>query len=315
VIGLIAFTTGFSIYFFLDDPPFIPPPTLGISPRVFTASKLISSEFSGPNTKLLKFAAPRSFLAVQPLTDGFEPIWSVYIKDDDIQVERAYTPRMGVDGDGNLLFWVKNYPKGEVGRWLHSKIPGDSIEMRGPLKTWPWKEDAYDEIVMISGGTGITPFIQLFNRVISNPTLTSHTRFTLLHSSRIPGELPPPALFDPLTTFSKANPEKFKFHVFVDEKDGSISPSYVPSIKEGRVTEKELKSCIVFEKPRNAWWMRLFGNPAPQDGTPRRILFLVCGPEAMVGAIAGPYGRNLSQGPVGGILGKMGYSSDQVYKL
>jgi len=85
---------------------------------------------------------------------------------------------------------------------------------------------------------------------------------------------------DPLTKFSKANPEKFKFHVFVDEKDGSISPSYVPSIKEGRVTEKELKSCIAFEKPRNAWWMKLFGNPAPQDGTPRRILFLVCGPEA-----------------------------------
>ena len=35
----------------------------------------------------------------------------------------------------------------------------------------------------------------------------------------------------------------------------------------------------------------------------------------MVGAIAGPYGRNLSQGPVSGILGSMGYSSDQVYKL
>jgi cytochrome-b5 reductase len=150
VVCLIAFTTGFSIYFFLDDPSSIPPITLGISPRVFTASKLISSEFSGPNTKLLKFAAPRSFLAAQPSTDGFDPIWSVYIKDDDIQVERAYTPLMGVDGDGNLLFWVKKYPKGEVGRWLHSKIPGDSIEMRGPLKTWPWKEDAYDEIVMVS---------------------------------------------------------------------------------------------------------------------------------------------------------------------
>jgi len=187
--------------------------------------------------------------------------------------------------------------------------------MRGPLQTWPWKEDTYDEIVMISGGTGITPFIQLFNKVISNPTSTSHTRFTLLHSSRIPAELPPPALLDPLTTFSKANPEKFKFHVFVDDKDGSISPSYVPTIKEGRITEKELKSCLGFEKPRNAWWTRLFWDAAPQDETPQRILFLVCGPEVMVGAIAGPYGRNLSQGPVSGILGNMGYSSDQVYKL
>lgn len=152
MISLIAFAAGFSIYFFLDDPRTIPPTTPGnysISPRVFTASKLISTEFSGPNAKLLKFAAPRSFLAAQS-TDGFDPIWSVYIKDDDIQVERAYTPLMGVDGDGNLLFWIKKYPKGEVGRWLHSKIPGDSIEMRGPLKTWPWKEGAYDDVVMVN---------------------------------------------------------------------------------------------------------------------------------------------------------------------
>ena len=35
----------------------------------------------------------------------------------------------------------------------------------------------------------------------------------------------------------------------------------------------------------------------------------------MIGAIAGPYGRNLSQGPIEGILGKLGYTSNQVYKL
>lgn len=35
----------------------------------------------------------------------------------------------------------------------------------------------------------------------------------------------------------------------------------------------------------------------------------------MVSAIAGPYGRNFAQGPVGGILKEMGYTSDQVWKL
>jgi cytochrome-b5 reductase len=108
----------------------------------------------------------------------------------------------------------------------------------------------------------------------------SHTRFTLLHSSRIPEELPPPALLYPLTTFSKANPDKFKFHVFVDDKGGSISPPHIPPMKEGRITEKELKSCLGLEKPRDSWWTRLFGKTTPQDETPRRILFLVCGPEA-----------------------------------
>ena len=35
----------------------------------------------------------------------------------------------------------------------------------------------------------------------------------------------------------------------------------------------------------------------------------------MISAIAGPYGRNFSQGAVGGILGRMGITSDRVYKL
>ena len=35
----------------------------------------------------------------------------------------------------------------------------------------------------------------------------------------------------------------------------------------------------------------------------------------MVTAIAGPYGRNFSQGEVGGALKELGYSSSQVRKL
>src|ERR1700679_3582883 len=31
----------------------------------------------------------------------------------------------------------------------------------------------------ISGGTGITPFVQLFHNVISQPTMSPNTRFTL----------------------------------------------------------------------------------------------------------------------------------------
>jgi len=36
---------------------------------------------------------------------------------------------------------------------------------------------------------------------------------------------------------------------------------------------------------------------------------------SMIDAISGPYGRNFSQGAVGGILGKMGFTSEQVWKL
>ena len=35
----------------------------------------------------------------------------------------------------------------------------------------------------------------------------------------------------------------------------------------------------------------------------------------MITAIAGSYGRNFSQGVVGGVLGNLGYKNHQVWKL
>ena len=84
--------------------------------------------------------------------DIFSPVWSIFIKDDDIQVERPYTPLEGIDEDGKMSFWIKKYEKGEVARWLHTKRPGDHVEIRGPVQTWlwQWQEELWDEIIMVS---------------------------------------------------------------------------------------------------------------------------------------------------------------------
>jgi hypothetical protein len=112
---------------------------------------VVSNENSGPNTKILRLRVSPNLIpkdGQDPI--GFGPIWSVYIKDDDIQVERPYTPLESIDEDGNMVLWIKKYPRGEVGRWLHLKKPGETIEIRGPLKTWPWKDGEWDEVVMVS---------------------------------------------------------------------------------------------------------------------------------------------------------------------
>ncbi|KAJ3511550.1 hypothetical protein NLJ89_g4032 [Agrocybe chaxingu] len=148
---LLAFSAGFSVYFFLEDPARAAP-TLGrvsISPTHFTPTQVISNEDSGSNTKLLQLKLPKHLLPKDNPEEIFAPIWSIFIKDDDIQVERPYTPLTGVDDDGHMLFWIKKYPSGEVGRWLHSKKPEDRVEIRGPLKTWVWKEDTWDDVVMV----------------------------------------------------------------------------------------------------------------------------------------------------------------------
>ena len=148
ISAFVVLGAGAALYLFLPDPS-RGAPTLNhasLSYRHFTPTRVIANEESGPRTKLLKIAMTPDLL---PPRDLFHPIWSVYIKDDDIQVERPYTPLHGIDENGHMLFWIKKYPKGEVSRWLHSKNPGDKIEFRGPIKTWTWKKDSWDEVVMV----------------------------------------------------------------------------------------------------------------------------------------------------------------------
>ncbi|KAJ7507493.1 hypothetical protein B0H11DRAFT_1967346 [Mycena galericulata] len=266
-----------------------------MSPCHFTRATLTASESSGPNTKLLVLTVhgPPSQKTHPPLV----PIWSVFIKDAEMQVERPYTPLQGIDEQGRMLFWIKKYPTGEVGRWLHSKKVGDQIEFRGPLSTWAWKEDTWDEVVMISGGTGITPFSQLFHSSISKRH--PKTRFTLLHSSPTLSELPPREILGPLQTYASENPERFRLRLFVDRGDANVPAD----VHVGRISKPVIQHCLGLEVP---WWRNIFVRLASTpDLSPRKILFLVCGPEPMINAIAGPYGRNFSQGEIGGALGEL----------
>ncbi|KAF9651173.1 riboflavin synthase domain-like protein [Thelephora ganbajun] len=289
-------------------------------PTRWSPVSLIASEETSKDTRLLTLSIPRHLI---PTPSSARAIWSIYIKDDDIQVERPYTPLEGIDEEGNIKLWVKKYPKGEVGRWLHSKKPGERIEIRGPLQTWLHEQhpDEWDEIIMISGGTGITPFYQLLNEELikSNPSgdakLTPFkTRFTLLHASRSAGDLPPPAILGPLVSIAQNDPSRLRLKLFVDEKDSSTGSPYDLNI--GRIDSKAVENAL--EIRRSSVWDKLAWrkfDPKGVAGEGRKVLFLVCGPDPMISAIAGPWGRNYSQGSVGGVLGQLGFGSDQVRKL
>ncbi|CAL1700905.1 unnamed protein product [Somion occarium] len=213
-----------------------------------------------------------------------------------------------------MKFWIKKYPKGEVGKWLHSKKVGDTIEIRGPLMTWPWQDDIWDEIVMISGGTGITPFYQLLHHtLLSSQQKMTKTRFTLLHSSRTPHELPPADILQPLLSHAQAYPQDLRVTLYVDSLDETTTQH--PDLRVSRIGKPDILSALGVND-RRRWWSKLFGNSSPSTlEKNKKILVLVCGPDSMVAAIAGPLGRNMSQGPVSGILGELGLNEEQVWKV
>lgn len=303
VLTVAGLTGAIAAYFLWPSPTRSAPTSSNqpISASHFTPITLTASESAGPNAKILVLNIPPASLPKSTDSTLFNPIWSVFIKDDDIQVERPYTPLEGIDENGNMRFWVKKYPKGEVGRWLHSKRVGDTVEIRGPLTTFHYPHNSMDDVVMvrftfafffsynriskdpkISGGTGFSPFYQLLhNELLREPTKSSHTRFTLLHSSRNPSELPPPELLQPLLDIAKEHPERLRINLFVDSMDGQIAPAYDLQVqqidKEGIENALELSS----SSSGDPFWKRLLRVKASKSDNihEKVVAVLVCGPE------------------------------------
>ena len=152
--SIVLYTSGLgvvsaSVYYVLVNSPSRAAPTsltAPLSPTHFTTVTLTASTSCTPYTKLLTLKLPSHLI---PDASVRMPIFSVYVKDSDIQVERPYTPLEGIDAQGQMQFWVKRYQGGEVGRWLHERKVGEQIEVRGPVPTWTWQDGDWDEIVMV----------------------------------------------------------------------------------------------------------------------------------------------------------------------
>lgn len=117
-----------------------------LSDQKFTPLKIISSTPASENAKIITLAVPSHLM---PDDSALAPIFSFFIKDSDIQVQRPYTPLDGIDENGNMSFWIKRYFDGEVSRWLHNKNIGEELEVRGPVRTFDFKDGDYDEVIMV----------------------------------------------------------------------------------------------------------------------------------------------------------------------
>lgn len=72
-------------------------------------------------------------------------------------------------GDGWLEFTIRNV--GRVTNGIFAKEPGDVLFLRGPYgKGWPMEEIKGKHLVVIAGGTGVSPVRSLINYNVKNPT-------------------------------------------------------------------------------------------------------------------------------------------------
>ena len=111
--------------------------------------------------------------------------------------------------------------------------------------------------------------------------MPSKTRFTLLHGSRSPKDLPPPAILGPLTSIAQDDPSRLRLKFFVDEKASTSDSPY--DLNVGRIDRKAVEDVLEIRRPL-MWDKLLWRKPDPKGvaGESRKVLFLVCGPDPWV---------------------------------
>lgn len=107
-------------------------------------------------------------------------LWSVEVKQPQLQIARSYTPLPPAPGDDPellseqerrrlrsglvpLRFYVRRYDGGEVSTYLAGLKRGDLVEIRGPHLGFDLGArlgGAGREVVFLAGGTGIAPAMQ-----------------------------------------------------------------------------------------------------------------------------------------------------------
>ena len=291
---------GSRLSFSSDSPPVLSslksPPTSRLAPpghcqfgEEFEAATLVDRFEVSPSSGILRFSLPDG---TRPLNLSTCACILAKAKINGEEVIRPYTPISTNALTGYMDLLVKNYfDKGTMSKFLH-EVPVGSDQVSFKHVSFNVKIQApfqQKRIVMVSGGSGITPMIQALHSLLDNSAkgMPMDQKVTLLYGSQHSDDILGRSLLD---EWAANHSDKFELvHVLSDEpKDSSWSG------KRGMIDQPLLQQYL----------------PSPSIG--EDVVVFICGPLPMYKAICGPRDDKET---VGGILGDMGFSSQQVYKF
>lgn len=160
-------------------------------------------------------------------------------------------------------------------------------------------------IVMICGGTGITPMIQALHAILGDTTNSSIEKVYLLYGSRNQQEILAREMLD---DWSRQSHGKFHVtHVLSHEEGEIVSVNGAMEDTDPSIIQS-LSSCSI---KKGFIDRALIESVVPPSTEGEDLLIFVCGPPIMYDILCGPRDKK----EVTGVLGEMGYSQDQVYKF
>ena len=172
-----------------------------LNPVTFTPYVLVSKEPVSSTNAIFTLRHERGSTSAQQLQETQTPwpqraIWSVQIKQPQLQIARSYTPLPPLQaptlsesadptstvapynpiagtGLDEIRLLIRREKEGEVSGYLHSLPVGSTVELRGPHIEYEIAKDVGD-IVFLAGGTGIAPALQAAHWILGNPGDTAH---------------------------------------------------------------------------------------------------------------------------------------------
>ncbi|KAK9245715.1 hypothetical protein V1506DRAFT_537320 [Lipomyces tetrasporus] len=207
-----------------------------------------------------------------------------YKDENEKNIIRPYTPISDPRTKGYLDLLVKVYPEGKASKHIHSLKPGDKLAFKGPIIKYPWTPNKDSHVVLIGGGTGITPLYQLVHEITSNRG-EDKTAITLLYGNKTVDDI---LLYDELKSIA-AKDDKFNVY-FTIEKDAPEGT--IPGFISDAVVKKAIG-----------------------DADLKTLKFFVCGPPGLYNAISGPKISPADQGELTGLLKSYGVEKEQVFKF
>ena len=154
------------------------------------------------------------------------------------------------------------------------------------MKIQPEEFMKYDEILMLVGGTGVTPMIQALHAILGSNN-SQKPVVTMLYGSRVSSDILGQEI---LHKWAAEHANQFKL------------------------------TDVLSHEPEDSAWTgargyidkEMIARSFPPADTDKKVMVFVCGPPPMYDAFCGP---REEKDKITGLLGDMGYSPEQVYKF
>jgi ferredoxin-NADP reductase len=144
-------------------------------PRLFP-SRVLATHDECANVRTFTLEVPTDFAFIPGM-------WVMVNFADDPKLARAYSMSSSPLIKGSIEISLNKV--GDFSARMYALMPGDSVELKGPYGKWHY-DDEIEHAVLISGGTGLTPF-RAMGRYVLEKKLPN--KITILYSVKTPDDI------------------------------------------------------------------------------------------------------------------------------